>query len=285
MSAILKERKLRAFCAIGDVGDEVFRHAFMGARLERGEWGSQDRERLLELYDRWYDLVKQYSSLELKYESDIFPALSGIAGLVHQATGDGYVAGLWQSDLQRGLLWQVEEPGERLDVWRALSWSVTGGVTFHDFEDPNEDRSWDLDCVNIQGVDVAVPGKNPFGQVAEGMLQVNGCSKLGLALKRDEVDETLRKDEDDDNNILDTESGQLVGKFSPDNQDLLEGGIFCLPNIFEKGVFYTEDGAVPDEAWTTTCLALVPCDDYDIYKRVGLARINGSNGSRTRELI
>ena len=33
-------------------GDEVFRHAFMGAMLERGEWGSQDRERLLELYDR-----------------------------------------------------------------------------------------------------------------------------------------------------------------------------------------------------------------------------------------
>ena len=72
----------------------MLRHAFKGARLQRGEWGSQDRERLLELYDRWYDLVKQYSSLELKYESDIFPALSGIAGLVHQATGDGYVAGL-----------------------------------------------------------------------------------------------------------------------------------------------------------------------------------------------
>lgn len=117
------------------------------------------------------------------------------------------------------------------------------------------------------------------------MLQVNGCSKLGLALKGDDVDGTLRKDEDDDDNILDTESGLLVGKFSPDNQDLLEGGIFCLPIIFEKGVFYTEDGAVPDEAWTTTCLALVPCGDYDIYKRVGLARIKAQNGSRTRELI
>lgn len=52
MSATLKGGKLRAFCSIGDVRDEVLRHAFMGARLERGEWGSQDRERLLELYDR-----------------------------------------------------------------------------------------------------------------------------------------------------------------------------------------------------------------------------------------
>ena len=44
-------------------------------------------------------------------------------------------------------------------------------------------------------------------------MQVNGCSKLGLALKGDDVDETLRKDEDDNDNVLDTESGQLVGKF------------------------------------------------------------------------
>ena len=116
-------------------------------------------------------------------------------------------------------------------------------------------------------------------------MQVNGCSKLGLALKGDDVDETLRKDEDDNDNVLDTESGQLVGKFSRDNQDLLEGGIFCLPIIFEIGVFNSEDGAVPDKARTTTCLALVPCGDYDIYKRVGLARIKAQNGSRTRELI
>lgn len=65
--------------------------------------------------------MKHYISLELKYESVIFPALSGIAGLVHQATGDGHVAGLWRTDLHRGSLRQVEEPGKRMDVWRAPS--------------------------------------------------------------------------------------------------------------------------------------------------------------------
>ena len=260
-------------------GDQVLRQAFMGAKLERGEWGSQARERLLELYDRWYDLVRQYSNLELKYESDIFPALSGIASLVQQAMGDEYVAGLWKSDLQRGLLWSAEELGERFEVWRAPSWSwgsVRGGVTFHDFEDPNEDRQWDLDCFSIQGVDVAVPGKNPLGQVGEGLLQVKGFLKVGLALKGEDVDEMLRKDEDDDDNILDTENGQLIGQLFPDAHDSVEGGIFCLPIIFEKGVFYTEDSAIPDEAWTATCLALAPSGDYDIYRRVGLARINDS---------
>ena len=151
-------------------GDEVLRSILKGVKVERGVWGSKEREKLLELYDRWYDLIRQYSTLELTYESDIFPALSGVAGFVQKATGDGYVAGLWRDDLQRGLLWSVVEPGERLEVWRAPSWSwasVKGGVMFHDFEDPNEDRSWDLDCVAVKGVDVVVPAKerNPFGKV------------------------------------------------------------------------------------------------------------------------
>ena len=156
-------------------GDEVLRSVLKGMKVERGVWGSKERERLLELYDRWYDLIKQYSTLELTYESDIFPALSGVAAFVQKATGDGYVAGLWRDDLQRGLLWSVMEPGERLEVWRAPSWSwasVKGGVMFHDFEDPNEDRSWDLDCVAVRGVDVVVPAKerNPFGKVRRSIM-------------------------------------------------------------------------------------------------------------------
>ena len=55
---------------------------------------------------------------------------------------------------------------------------MKGGVLFHDFEDPNEDRSWDLDCVAVKGVDVVVPAKerNPFGKVR--MLVMMGVSLL-----------------------------------------------------------------------------------------------------------
>ena len=108
------------------------------------------------------------------------------------------------------------------------------------------------------------------------MLHINGYLKLGLALKVEEVDQALRRDEDDDDNIMDTDTGKLVGRFFPDDQESLEGGVFYLSIIFEKGVFYTEDDVIPDEAWTAICLALVPTGDYDIYRRVGLARINDS---------
>ncbi|KAL2036769.1 hypothetical protein N7G274_010493 [Stereocaulon virgatum] len=80
------------------------------------------------------------------------------------------------------------------------------------------------------------------------MLQIYGLLKLTLALKDDEVDAALKKEEEDDDNILDTESCQLVGKFFPDNLDMVEGEIFYQPIVFEKGVFHAEDGAVTDEA-------------------------------------
>lgn len=93
-----------------------------------------------------------------------------------------------------------------------MTGGVTGGVTFDDFEDPNEDRSWDLDCDSIQGVECSCSRKESVRAGCGG-----DVVKLGLALKGDEFDETLRKDEDHNDSILDTENGQLVGKFSPDN--------------------------------------------------------------------
>lgn len=167
-------------------GDEVLRSVLKGAKLERGVWGSKEREKLLELYDRWYDLIEQYSNLELTYESDIFPALSGVAAFVQKATGDGYVA---------GLLWSVVERGERLEVWRAPSWSwasVENGAMFHDFEDPNEDRSWDLNCVAVKGVDVIVPAKerNPFGKVR---MLIDG-SFLTLCVIIEIIETVVRRD-------------------------------------------------------------------------------------------
>ena len=116
------------------------------------------------------------------------------------------------------------------------------------------------------------------------MLHINGYLKLGLALKVEEVDPALKKDEDDDDNIMDTDTGNLVGRFFADDLDSMEGGLFCLPIIFEKGVFYTEDDVIPDKTWTAICLALVPTDDYDIYRRVGLARINDSRWVETERV-
>jgi hypothetical protein len=53
-------------------------------------------------------IVEQYSALNLTKQTDKLPALSGLAALVREKTQDGYLAGLWLSDLANGLLWELE---------------------------------------------------------------------------------------------------------------------------------------------------------------------------------
>lgn len=54
----------------------------------------------------WYQYVHEYSRRQLSYRQDRLPAISAIARtLSQQFPGEEYIAGLWTSDLARGLLW------------------------------------------------------------------------------------------------------------------------------------------------------------------------------------
>jgi hypothetical protein len=91
---------------------------FQGARPETDTLGSRTVMR------RWDCIIRQYSTLNLTYERDIFPALAGIAQKVSEATGYTYIAGLWQENIHAGLLWHADAYTERpLQAWRAPSWS------------------------------------------------------------------------------------------------------------------------------------------------------------------
>jgi hypothetical protein len=57
-------------------------------------------------YSMWYITLKEFSIRRLTKVSDRIPAISGLAALVRDITEDEYCAGLWRSDLLRGLLWQ-----------------------------------------------------------------------------------------------------------------------------------------------------------------------------------
>ncbi|KAL0940720.1 uncharacterized protein CTRU02_203483 [Colletotrichum truncatum] len=61
----------------------------------------------LQLYRTWYNqVVKQFSGRELTYLTDCLTSLSGVSQHFAVALQDEYVAGLWQNDLIRGLLWR-----------------------------------------------------------------------------------------------------------------------------------------------------------------------------------
>ncbi|CAO2651453.1 Nn.00g040230.m01.CDS01 [Neocucurbitaria sp. VM-36] len=64
-----------------------------------------------QLYAAWNELVRVYAPRHITSERDKFPAISGLAKLMAEETGDEYVAGLWLGDISRGLLWQCLDKG------------------------------------------------------------------------------------------------------------------------------------------------------------------------------
>ena len=77
------------------------------------------------IYGQWYHIVQVYAHLRLTRSADKLPAIAGIAQQVHLRTGDTYLAGLWKSDIKRGLLWVYLPPSAmtRPSTPRAPSWS------------------------------------------------------------------------------------------------------------------------------------------------------------------
>lgn len=77
------------------------------------------------IYDQWYHMIEIYARLKLTNRTDKLPAIAGIAQQVQLRTGDTYLAGLWESEIQQGLQWWCSPPGsmEKPAVPRAPSWS------------------------------------------------------------------------------------------------------------------------------------------------------------------
>ncbi|KAF2143125.1 uncharacterized protein K452DRAFT_247513 [Aplosporella prunicola CBS 121167] len=65
-----------------------------------------ERFGLSDILDRWYELAGQYSLRDVYDPLDNFATVSGIAQRFHGALNCRYLAGLWERDMVRGLLWR-----------------------------------------------------------------------------------------------------------------------------------------------------------------------------------
>lgn len=78
------------------------------------------RERVL---SEWYILLREYTWRELSNPHDIFAALSGIAQLADQTLKSRYLAGIWEVDMVRGLLWKSCHQTQTGGIsWQRLGW-------------------------------------------------------------------------------------------------------------------------------------------------------------------
>lgn len=92
----------------------------------------------------WREIVNSYSVRKLTRIDDKLPALSGIAGLLEERSGDTYCAGLWEKSLPFDLLWRCDQSGNlQIEKTRSPSWSwisVNGAVKWPLCQDPNEEQ-------------------------------------------------------------------------------------------------------------------------------------------------
>lgn len=125
----------------------------------------------------WPQIVHLYSGANLTFGKDKLPALSGVARLGYNETGDQYLAGLWKDKLEEQLCWSRYGPVIRpRPPWRAPTWSwasTDGAVTSYA-------RQRDiLETTYVQFLDASTTkyGHDPFGQVTSGVIRL-ACSTM-----------------------------------------------------------------------------------------------------------
>lgn len=145
--------------------------------------GSFAQGELEDVLNHWYHLVTQYGRRALSFEKDRFPALSAFARTISDRFPDQeYLAGVWKSDLHRGLLWTsyawtdlksyLERPADHEYVAPSWSWAdrPRGIIWFHGVGSSIWPHSPEFELKNANIVTEAL---NPFGRVLSGSLELD----------------------------------------------------------------------------------------------------------------
>jgi hypothetical protein len=126
----------------------------------------------------WAKIVRLYSGANLTFGKDKLPALSGVARLGYNETGDHYLAGLWRGGLEEQLCWaRLESMIRPRPPWRAPTWSwasIDGKVTWY-----TREKGLILDTTYVKVLDANTTkyGYDPFGQVISGVIRL-ACSTM-----------------------------------------------------------------------------------------------------------
>ncbi|KAK7435163.1 hypothetical protein CaCOL14_000034 [Colletotrichum acutatum] len=127
----------------------------------------------------WYDMVSAYSKRGITKSYDRLPALSGLAKVMEECTGQRYLAGLWRNHLHFGLLWRrgenwLEAPP---NGFRAPSWSwasLEGAVMMPEIGTILPSGNEMEAAVRIIQAETTPLGLDPRGMLRSGYLQLEG---------------------------------------------------------------------------------------------------------------
>jgi hypothetical protein len=130
----------------------------------------------------WLDFVSEFSRLDLTYETDRLPALSGLAKRFSRPLLGRYLAGIWQEDLAAGLLYQCQcdefhtvlpqyRPKAPSWSWSSIPLQDSNFITYRHIQNSGFLESTDFSVVAVMN---EVIGENPFGWVSGSVITVRG---------------------------------------------------------------------------------------------------------------
>lgn len=137
----------------------------------------------------WHLMACKFMDRKLTFQSDVLPAISGMARLVQQFTDDLYLAGLWKSSLLRGLLWEsnwdTNYATVRSTEYLAPSWSwasIVGPIHYHELDDITDVLVYSdigpLLPPRILEAGTQPAGLDPFGRVKSGFIRLECMLKM-----------------------------------------------------------------------------------------------------------
>jgi hypothetical protein len=212
-----------------------------GYRTLINKWKSLASQHLASK-DLWVRVVEDFSSRTLTINSDKLPALSGLAQVYQEIWNDTYLAGLWQTQIWKHLLWYAKTP-KRESEYLGPTWSwvsVDSPVIF-------AGNSFADSCMTLISASTIPVGKNPLGRLESAVIDIHApVSKFYVRTFKVTSPEGQKSN-------LHTSTGKYC-EFNPDE-------LFPLDLTEISFVYITK----------TMGLALVPvAGEFKTFRRVGL---------------
>jgi hypothetical protein len=216
------------------------------------------------LKDRWHEIVEEYSYLDLTFEKDKFPAISGIAKQMQCVRDVKYLAGLWEDNLVEDLLWRTFAlSAERPSKWRAPTWSwasINGRIQY--VSNSDEVKRTFAKILEIKCTPVAV---DTTSELASAILVVSSHM----------VPAVLRKNTNTNNapslmhryklEVADGETYGFQSDYTLPEDSHIGETVYCL---------WMRCGGSGSSYWHCDCLVLRQMDAArQIYERLGIAWI------------
>lgn len=130
---------------------------------------------------QWREVIVSYTKTAITFETDIFPALQGLATLMPPRMGC-YLAGLWERTLEVNLTWYMTSPGQRRrpSQWRAPTWSwasTSGNIEWmtidwwlHAFMEEDDIVTF----ITVLDASTSPVTDDPTGEITAGVLILKG---------------------------------------------------------------------------------------------------------------